>query len=71
MFLISSSPFFQEKSKTYITAENIDKAIETSLNNVVDYSYAIDLAGNIYHGKDSIDPPTVTTPQKLQIQSIN
>ncbi|KAI4487647.1 hypothetical protein M0802_011960 [Mischocyttarus mexicanus] len=41
----------KEEATTFITAENIDKAIEEALVNVVSYDYAIDLKGNIYKGK--------------------
>lgn len=63
--------FFQEKSKTYITIDNIDEAIEKSLDNVVDYKFAIDLAGNIYQGTNSNEPTTGTNKQQLRVQSIN
>ncbi|CAH0395421.1 unnamed protein product [Bemisia tabaci] len=41
----------KERSKTYITPENIDEAIEQALNTVVDFNYSIDLRGNKYIGK--------------------
>lgn len=62
---------FQEKSKTYITEENIDEAIEKALDNVVDHKYAIDLAGNIYKGDDSYEPPSETGTRHMRVQSIN
>jgi len=62
----------KEKSKTYITVENIDEAIEKALDNVVDHKYAIDLAGNIYKGNNSSEPTTGSTDTpKLRVQSIN
>lgn len=63
---------FQEKSKTYITTENIDEAIEKALDNVVDHKYAIDLAGNIYQGNTSNEPTTGTmSTNQLRVQSVN
>jgi len=62
----------KEKSKTYITTENIDEAIEKALDNIVDHSYALDLAGNIYQGNNSNEPGTGTTgTHQLRVQSIN
>lgn len=40
----------KENSATFITADNIDKAIEHALANQVDYNFSIDLQGNIYRG---------------------
>ncbi|XP_017863592.1 PREDICTED: probable 28S ribosomal protein S26, mitochondrial [Drosophila arizonae] len=40
-----------EQSKTFITRENLDEAIETALANPVDYNFAIDLAGNMIKGR--------------------
>lgn len=40
-----------QQSKTFITYENLDQAIEVALANPVDYNYAIDMAGNIYQGR--------------------
>lgn len=62
----------KEKSKTYITTENIDEAIEKALDNVVDHKYAIDLAGNIYQGNNSNEPTTgAMGTHQLRVQSIN
>ncbi|NP_001280367.1 probable 28S ribosomal protein S26, mitochondrial [Acyrthosiphon pisum] len=62
----------KEKSKTYITVENIDEAIEKALDNVVDHKYALDLAGNIFKGNDPNEPTTGTMSfQTLGVQSIN
>ena len=38
----------KENSKTFITRDNIDQAIEFALANPVDYNFSIDLQGNIY-----------------------
>lgn len=40
-----------QQSKTFITHENLDEAIEVALANPVDYNYAIDMAGNLYKGR--------------------
>lgn len=40
-----------QQSKTFITHENLDEAIELALANPVDYNYAIDMAGNLYKGR--------------------
>lgn len=44
---------FQERSKSYITKENLDAAIDHALANPVDHNFAIDLQGNIYRGRDA------------------
>lgn len=44
---------FQELSKTFITPETLDEAIEHALANPVDYNYAIDLQGNQFQGKNT------------------
>lgn len=50
-FLIAIFLFSQELSKTYITPENIDKAIEEALENKLDFNYALDTRGNKYVGR--------------------
>ncbi|KAM3958873.1 mitochondrial ribosomal protein S26 [Aphomia sociella] len=42
----------KELSKTYITPENLDAAIDQALANPVDYNFAIDLHGNQFHGRE-------------------
>ncbi|XP_039486415.1 probable 28S ribosomal protein S26, mitochondrial [Drosophila santomea] len=42
-----------ERSKTFITRETLDAAIETALANPVDHNFAIDLAGNLYQGRST------------------
>lgn len=42
----------KENSATFITRDNIDKAIEHSLANPVDYNFSIDLQGKIYRGNE-------------------
>lgn len=40
----------KEKSKFYITRDNIDEAIEKALETYTDFNFAIDLKNNIYYG---------------------
>ncbi|KAL7732947.1 hypothetical protein ACLKA6_002761 [Drosophila palustris] len=40
-----------EASKTFVTRDNLDEAIETALANPVDHNFAIDGAGNLYKGR--------------------
>lgn len=49
----------KENSKNFITPENLDEAIDKALANAVDYNYAIDLAGNVYKGRE-------TTPESVE-----
>lgn len=56
----------KEASKNFITAENIDAAIEQVLASTVDYNFAIDLEGNFYHGRD-----TKPEPPKEQVKISN
>lgn len=51
----------KEKSKTFITREKLDEAIEYALANPIDYNYSIDLNRNMYHGR-------LTRPEKEQRQ---
>lgn len=41
----------KEASVNFITPENIDQAIEDALANSVEYNWAIDSSGTIYHDK--------------------
>ncbi|XP_066586373.1 small ribosomal subunit protein mS26 [Prorops nasuta] len=45
----------KEDAVTFITAENIDQAIEEALSNVIDHNAAIDSLGNFYTGESSIE----------------
>ncbi|KAL1122506.1 hypothetical protein AAG570_002837 [Ranatra chinensis] len=61
----------KEKSKTYITPQNIDAAIERALSNEVDYNFSIDVQGNIYKGRRA-KPETKKEPlneQKYEAQA--
>lgn len=42
----------QSIAGTFITRDNIDKAIEEALANPVDLNFSIDLQGNIYRGSE-------------------
>uniref|UniRef100_A0A1A9V554 Small ribosomal subunit protein mS26 n=1 Tax=Glossina austeni TaxID=7395 RepID=A0A1A9V554_GLOAU len=50
----------KELSKTFITHEKLDEAIEHALANPVDYNFALDLQGNIYRGRSNV--PMSTEP---------
>lgn len=58
-----------ERSKNYITRENLDAAIETALANPVDHNFAIDMAGNLYHGRSTSQLPDATTEPNQQVLS--
>ena len=49
----------KESAATFITRDNIDKAIEHALANPVDYNFSIDLQGNLYKGKERPGDKTV------------
>ncbi|XP_067012915.1 small ribosomal subunit protein mS26 [Anabrus simplex] len=57
----------KEKAKSYITADNIDEAIEKALNTEVDYNFAIDLDGNIYHGRLTKPSDVTQQDEKLKV----
>lgn len=46
----------QERSKSFITKEKLDGAIEFALSNPVDYNFALDIQGNMYSGRASTEP---------------
>ncbi|XP_016983172.1 probable 28S ribosomal protein S26, mitochondrial [Drosophila rhopaloa] len=58
-----------ELSKSYITKENLDAAIETALANPVDHNFAIDLAGNLYQGRSTSQLPDATPETNQQVLS--
>ncbi|KAH8368718.1 hypothetical protein KR084_008522 [Drosophila pseudotakahashii] len=58
-----------ERSKTYITRENLDAAIETALANPVDHNFAIDLAGNLYQGRGTSQLPDASPEPNQQVLS--
>lgn len=59
----------KERAKFYITADNINKAIEDALASPVDHNYAIDLEGHIYRGHKT-KPSDVPADEleKIQVQ---
>lgn len=58
----------KKESVTYITAENVDNAIEKCLANVVDYNRALDLEGNWHEGKYSPVPPIEETQKPAVVE---
>ncbi|XP_065359745.1 small ribosomal subunit protein mS26 [Calliphora vicina] len=58
----------KELSKTFITRENLEVAIEQALANPVDYNFAIDMRGNIYRGRTNT-PGNTSGGQNLQTLS--
>ncbi|KAM7358244.1 mitochondrial ribosomal protein S26 [Cochliomyia hominivorax] len=58
----------KELSKTFITRENLELAIEQALANPVDYNFSIDLHGNIYRGRTNT-PGNTSGGQNLQTLS--
>lgn len=57
----------KERSKTYITADKLDSAIEFALANPVDFNFAIDLKGNIFKGRTNLT--VEETEEKVKVQS--
>ncbi|XP_012268621.2 probable 28S ribosomal protein S26, mitochondrial [Athalia rosae] len=60
----------KEASKHFITADNIDQAIEDALDNPVNYNWAMDSAGTIYRGK-YIKPEFEIKDKQLRHQQRN
>jgi len=54
----------KEESVTFITAENVDAAIEECLTNIINYNRALDLEGNWHEGKYPPIPPIEETQKK-------
>lgn len=52
----------KEASKTFITRDNVDKAIEEALANPTDYNFSIDLQGTMYKGSDRPGKATEVEP---------
>jgi Mitochondrial ribosome subunit S26 len=49
-------------AKTFITRDNVDKAIEEALANLTEYNFSIDLQGTIYKGSDQPGKSTKVEP---------
>ncbi|EFN89357.1 Probable 28S ribosomal protein S26, mitochondrial [Harpegnathos saltator] len=58
----------KEVADTFITAKNIDAAIEECLSNIVNHNRGIDLNGNWYDGKY---PPTQVTEEVATQSTVN
>lgn len=61
----------KEDSVTFITAENVDAAIEECLTNVVNYNYALDLNGNWHEEKYPPTPPVEETQKPATVERQN
>jgi len=64
----------KEESVTFITAENVDAAIEECLTNIVNHNRALDLEGNWHEGKYppiSPIPPVEETQKPAAIEQQN
>lgn len=62
--------FSQEKSRYYITEENIDEAIENALNKIVNYNYAIDSNGTKFDDENKSKEAN-NESSKLTVENIN
>lgn len=56
----------KKESVTFITAENLDAAIEECLTNVVNYNRALDLEGNWHEGKYPPVKPSIPPREETQ-----
>lgn len=61
---------FQEKSRFYITEENIDEAIEKALDKIISHAYAIDVHGTKYYGNDKFEESNKESPT-LKVETIH
>ncbi|GAB0095660.1 Probable 28S ribosomal protein S26, mitochondrial [Sergentomyia squamirostris] len=52
-----------ERSKTFITRENLEKSIEQALDNPMDYNFALDLQMNLYRGRLTTTPSENLVPE--------
>ncbi|XP_058807244.1 small ribosomal subunit protein mS26 [Phymastichus coffea] len=53
--------------KTFVTQDNIDQAIEEALDNVTDYSKALDIDGTWYTEKSGLPPSLIPKIEQVQI----
>lgn len=58
----------KQEATTFITAENVDAAIEECLANIVDHNRALDLEGNWYDGKYPPVPPLEETQKPAVVE---
>lgn len=61
----------KKESVTFITAENVDAAIEECLANIVDYNRALDLEGNWHEGKYPPVPPVEEMQKPTAVEQQN
>ncbi|XP_049964352.1 probable 28S ribosomal protein S26, mitochondrial [Schistocerca serialis cubense] len=59
----------KERSKHYITPENIDEAIEKALDNEVDYNFSLDVDGTVYHGRMTKPDIARETREKMVVSN--
>lgn len=59
----------KEEAPTFITAENVDAAIEECLANIVDHNRALDLEGNWYDGTYPPVPPLEETQKSVVVKN--
>lgn len=59
----------KEEAVTFITAENVDAAIEECLANIVDHNRALDLEGNWYDGKYPPVPSLEETQKSAVVET--
>ncbi|EFN70205.1 Probable 28S ribosomal protein S26, mitochondrial [Camponotus floridanus] len=59
----------KEEAVTFITAENVDAAIEECLANIVDHNRALDLQGNWHDGTYSPVPPLEETQKPAVVKN--
>ncbi|CAD7005751.1 unnamed protein product [Ceratitis capitata] len=61
-----------ELSKSFITRDKLDTAIEQALANPVDYNFSLDLKGNIYRGRNTVPggkgTPTLGGANEIEVQ---
>lgn len=58
----------KEESVTFITAENVDAAIEECLTKIVNHNRALDLEGNWHEGKYPPDPPLEEIQKSVTVE---
>lgn len=63
---------FQEVAKTFISKEQLDRAVEECLDNLTIYDFGIDQQGNIYEGRtlEALEKPTTVAPIYRPLQQL-
>lgn len=59
----------KKEASTFITAENVDAAIEECLTNIVDHNRALDLEGNWHDGNYPPVPPLEETQKPAVVEN--